>query len=420
VLWSFGDQAVSSGTNFLLTILVARSVSASEFGAFAVGISVYLVCLSLGRSSVSETVVLSLGRAQGLLPKEIASGLRATLILAAVAAGLVAGIAALLPDRDAALILVVLAMGLPGLLVQDYRRIVFIALGQPRRAFVSDSVWAVLQIGGILGATAVGVRSPEVLLGIWAASGLVSGLLWPSTTRGWLREQGVTWLRSRRAVALPLAGEGMLFQLGNQTSVFLLGLLAGLAQAGGYRGAQSLFGPVIVLMLGLRTTMLPELMRISRTAPDRALRLANRLTLGAALAATLWGLALLAVPDSLGRQILGDTWGIAGTLIWLVTIEKAFNAIGWGAILRLRVLIKPRVSFLLRVTSTVANVLVACIGAPLGGAHGVAIGSAVVSPPLALAWVAAVRRVSRSAHRSSPASDPSPTRQDLLEETPGG
>jgi O-antigen/teichoic acid export membrane protein len=419
ILWSFGDQAVSSGTNFLLTILVARSVSAPEFGAFAIGMSVYLVCLTLGRSAVSETVVLGLGRAEGFIATEAAAGLRATLVLSAGASSIVACAAALVPDAGASLILLVLAIGLPGLLVQDYRRTVFFALRQPRRAFLSDSLWAGLQVGGVIAATATGVRSPAVLLGIWAASGLAAGLLWPSVTRGWRRERGLSWLRNRRALVLPLAGEGLLFQLGNQSSVFLLGLLAGLSEAGGYRGAQSLFGPVIVLMLGLRTAMLPELMRMSRHAPDRALSLANRVTFGASLFAALWGTTLLALPDSVGRQLLGSTWVAAGAIIWLVTVEKACSAIGWGAILRLRILVRPGVSFLLRITSTVASVLVACIGAPLDGARGVAIGSAIVSLPLAVAWVAAVRFVRRAPDSSRKVPSSAAAHSSLVEEAPG-
>lgn len=415
VLWSFADQAVSSGTNFFLTILVARSVTASEFGAFAIGISVYLLCLTFGRSSVSETVVLSLRRTGRLDPEEAAAGLRSTLLVAALAAAVVALAAALVPNRDGSTVLLVLALGLPGLLVQDYKRIVFFALGQPRRAFVSDSVWALLQLGGIVLATTVGVESPAVFLGIWATSALAAGFLWPGVTRGWLRQRALSWLRSRRQLIVPLAGEGLLVQLGNQASIFLLGLLAGLAEVGGYRGAVSLFGPVIVLMLGLRTMMLPELMRLSQRSLDRALKIAHRVALGAAGFATLWGVGLLAMPDWLGRELLGPTWATAGSLIGLITIEKAFNAVGWGAVLRLRVLVRPRLSFALRIVATAGSVLVACIAAPLAGAYGVALGSAIIAPLMAAAWLLAVHRARRAPPEHPRAGEHSP----MLEETPG-
>lgn len=401
--WSFGDQALSSGTNFALTILVARSVSAAEFGAFAIAVSVYLLCLTLGRSSISEAIVLSLGRPDGLRHGELASGLSATLLLALSASAITATTAAIVPNDQLTDTLLVLAVGLPGLLVQDYRRIVFFALRDPRRAFVSDLLWAILQLTGIAVAVGQGVRSPAALLGIWALSALLSAMLWPSTTRGWWRTSGLAWMRREKSTLAPLAGEGLLFQLGNQVSVFLLGSLAGLSQAGAYRGAQSLFGPVTVLIMGLRTAVLPELMRVSRTSRPQALAGATKVTVAAVLLAAGWGAALVVLPDALGAEILGSTWVIAAPLLWLVAIDRACNAVAWGSALRLRILMRPRVSFVVRVIATVSSVVVAVVGSSLGGAWGVALGTALVSPLLVVVGIVAVRW----ARRTSPGQDTS-------------
>lgn len=409
--WSFGDQGLSSGTNFILTILVARSVGAEEFGAFAVAMSVYLVCLTLGRSSVSEAIVLSLGRTDGLVQRDAAAGLSATLLLSGGALAVILGAAALLPSPDVATILMVLALGMPGLLVQDYRRIVFFALGQPERAFASDALWAVLQLAGIALAAAHGLDEPAALLGIWAASALLSAGLWPSTTRGWWRHSGLAWFRRERRVVLPLAGEGMVFQLGNQASVFLLGAIAGLAEAGGYRAAQALFGPVTILLLGLRTAVLPGLMRLSRRSTARALRVAAQVTLVASVFASLWGVGLMLLPDSLGDQLLGQTWTTAAMLIGLVTIDRAFSALSWGAGLRLRILRRVTFSFVVRVITTVTGLVIAVVGATVAGAWGVAVGMAIASPFLTgVAWYAAAR-----ARRSQAVTSEGPDADDGLE-----
>ena len=45
--WGMGDQALSSLTNFAVGIAVARSVSASAFGAFALAFSFYSIALSV-------------------------------------------------------------------------------------------------------------------------------------------------------------------------------------------------------------------------------------------------------------------------------------------------------------------------------------------------------------------------------------
>lgn len=401
--WNLADQALSSGTNFALTILVARSVSPDEFGAFAVAISIYLVCLTLGRSSISETVTLSLGRSGELLQGLAAAGLSATLWLAVVVGALIAGAAAVLHATSLGTILLVLALAVPGLLVQDYKRIVFFASGRPERAFVSDGLWALLQLGGVVIAGANGWGAPAVLLGIWGASALLSAALWPAATRGWWRHNGLRWLRRNRGVVAPLAGEGLLFQFGNQAAVFLLGAIAGLAQAGGYRAAQSLFGPVTVLVLGLRTAVLPALMRASRRSTDRALRGAAHVALAAGLFALVWGLALLALPDAAGRQILGPTWATAGALLWLVTIDRTVNGVGWGASLSLRILMRVKLTFLFRLFSSATAVTVSVVGASLAGAWGVAVGTAIAAPMLAVvAWTVALRARARALTGSVP------------------
>jgi O-antigen/teichoic acid export membrane protein len=395
-LWSLGDQALSSGTNFILMILVARSVSATEFGAFAIAVSVYLLCLMLGRSSVSEAMVLSLGRTGSLVQTEAAAGFKATVLLSGAAAIVIASVAAFLPSGAMATILLVLAIGLPGLLAQDYKRLVFFARGEPQKAFASDALWAVLQVLGISLATASGVQSPAVLMGIWAASALTSGLVWPSVTRGWLRQSGIGWLRRESGLVVPLAGEGVLSQGLNQASVFALGAIAGLADAGAYRAAQSLFGPITVLMLGLRTAVLPRLMSMRTGAIPRALRLATGVAFVGAVVTAVWGGALVMLPDSVGREILGPTWAAAAVLLWLVAIDRTFNTLTVGSALRLRVLLRVRISFLVRVISAATGFGVSVLGAVVAGAWGVALGAAAVAPLLALLWWYAAARARRS------------------------
>src|SRR4249919_2589534 len=47
--WGVADQALSSLTNFALGVAVARSVSAEDFGAYAIAFSAYLVALNVTR-----------------------------------------------------------------------------------------------------------------------------------------------------------------------------------------------------------------------------------------------------------------------------------------------------------------------------------------------------------------------------------
>ena len=63
-VWSLGDQAVSSLTNVALTIMVARSVSAAEFGTFSLLLAMYLVCVTVVRGLTSEPLLVRFSAAE--------------------------------------------------------------------------------------------------------------------------------------------------------------------------------------------------------------------------------------------------------------------------------------------------------------------------------------------------------------------
>ena len=56
--WAFADQLVSSGTNFLLGVLVARTVGIRDLGAFSVAYATFTFSLGGVRTVVSELLVI--------------------------------------------------------------------------------------------------------------------------------------------------------------------------------------------------------------------------------------------------------------------------------------------------------------------------------------------------------------------------
>ena len=55
--WGVADQLVSSSSNLIVLILVARAVDPAGFGAFAIAVEVYLVTLFIGRGMSSDVLV---------------------------------------------------------------------------------------------------------------------------------------------------------------------------------------------------------------------------------------------------------------------------------------------------------------------------------------------------------------------------
>lgn len=56
--WSFSAQAVSSTSNFILTVSILASANRSEFATFSLGITTYLLVLQLSRSASSLPLMI--------------------------------------------------------------------------------------------------------------------------------------------------------------------------------------------------------------------------------------------------------------------------------------------------------------------------------------------------------------------------
>src|SRR5690348_6206013 len=56
--WNLADQAVSSATNLVLSVLAARNLSVEGFGAFAVAFTVYSFLISGGRALISRPLTV--------------------------------------------------------------------------------------------------------------------------------------------------------------------------------------------------------------------------------------------------------------------------------------------------------------------------------------------------------------------------
>jgi hypothetical protein len=122
---------------------------------------------------------------------------------------------------------------------------------------------------------------------------------------------------------------------------------------------------------------------------------------GGALAAVAacWALVLLLLPDSLGPELLGDTWETASALLPATGAQYVFMALGATGLLTLRVL-RPRATLPIQLTFSLVSICCLlggyALGGVLGAAWGLCAGSAAKS---AAAWL----RVRTELRRPAPA-----------------
>ena len=148
--WGLGDQAMSSLTNFLLSIFVARSLGAEQFGAFSLAYVTYGLAINASRGLSIEPLLIRFSGTDLRTWRRAAAGCTGTALVVGLVTGACALAVGALVGGTTGLAFIALGLTLPGLLLQDSWRYSFFALGRGHHAFINDTVWAAIQIPALL------------------------------------------------------------------------------------------------------------------------------------------------------------------------------------------------------------------------------------------------------------------------------
>jgi hypothetical protein len=376
--WGLADQGISSLTNLALGLVVARSVDASEFGAFSLALVTYGVVLNLSRGLATDPLTV---RYSGLPDQRWRSAVARSSGTATVV-GLGAGaVCMVIGSAIAGMVgscFVALGLTLPALMLQDSWRYAFFAAGQGRRAFVNDAIWAVALIPTMLLAGTVGTPFAYVLA--WGGSALVAAVFGSWQIRLVPRATGVAeWLRIHRDLGVRYAVENVTDGLDSQLRAYGLSAITGLAAVGAVRGAQLLLGPFQALRMGIGLMAVPEATRVLARSPRRLNTFCVLLGWSQAIAGMAWGFALLLLPSSAGELLLGPLWHAASALLVPTTLAMGAASFYEGAFVGLRALGAARRSVRVSVARSVVLVVFGLAGAFVGGAAGSVWGAMVAN-----------------------------------------
>lgn len=371
--WGVADQAISSLTNFAVSLLVARQVGIEQLGVFSLVFTTYLLALGVSRSLNSDPLLVRYSAAdaptwrQGTaLTGGGAIGLGVVLGAACALAGAVVG--GVLGGA-----LVVLGLGLPGLLLQDAWRFAFIAAGRSFHAFLNDVVWAVALLPGFWFLLATGRRSVIAFELAWAGGATLAAMVgivqarllpWPLNPLGW-------W-RRHRDLNLRYLGEFLAIGGVGQLNSYGINAVAGLAAVGAIRTGEIMMGPVHVLFMGGNVVAVAEGARIR--SPERLARMSLLVSAVMGAAAALWGLVLILLPTSIGVRLLGATWSAAAEVMVPFVLLTIGLTVAAGPQTGLRSLAAARHGLRARLIHSPLMLLGAIGGAIVGGAVGAAWG----------------------------------------------
>jgi len=404
--WGFADQVLSSATNFALTVVAAQMLTSRDFGVFAIVIAIYVLSNGTIRGLASEPLVVLFSdtspsvqcRAAAVAVTRGAAG-ASVLTLAIVA------VAELTHGLPRPTTFVLLALLLPGLVVQDTARFALMTLGRPRIAFESDVVWAVLQGVAVPLLIATNRASLSPLVTCWGVGATLAGAY--ALVRGGIvipLDAVGEGIRTRARFGGRFAADFLISQSGTQLIVVLLGTLASAPEAGKYRVAQAAFGPLVVIMSGTRFAVIPELVR-ARHRPALLHRRVVQVTVALTAVAIAWGVFVYVMPASFGRSVFDAKWDTAHMLIPAVTVAIAAGAAETGALSGIRAVADASGGLRARVVVGALTLLAAGVGADFAGAQGAAIGAAAAGAPGFLVWWAQFRASISTASRA-PAYEP--------------
>ena len=394
--WNLADQAVSSATNLVLSVLAARTLSVDGFGAFAVAFTVYSFLIAGSRAMIGRPLTVRYpSRGPEKLHAAAQSAAGATVLLG-FASGIVVAGAGLLLGGATGSSLVWIGVLMPGLLLQDTWRVVFITEGRPRAAFINDSLWGVAQLAFVWLFIATHRESAATMLIAWGGAALLVAVFGIVQFGSRVRiRNSIPWVVAQRDLLKYYLASFIAIMGANQITLLLIAGLGTPADVGAIRAAQVVLGPLNLLGFALQAFAIPEISR-RQLRGRQAVRAAAALSAILVLADLVWGIALIALPDSLGEVLLGDTWTAAQAVLPASLLGLVAIGAGFGANALLTALGYARETFWINSMLAPGFLILGLGGLHLGGAPGAALGLALAQVVVAPAmWWRAVTLMRR-------------------------
>ncbi len=377
--WGVADQAVSSLTNFAVSIYVVRTLGAVQFGAFSLAYVTYGFALNASRGLGTDPLMVRFSGADPRTWRRAVAGCTGTAAIAGLAIGACVILAASVFHGPAAAAFLALGLTLPGLLLQDSWRYSFFALGRGSQAFLNDVVWAVTLLPALALLRRTGHADVFWFVFAWGATASVGAALGPWQARVVPNLAGAwRWASRHRDLGPRYMAEGLSNSVSSQLTTYGIGLILGLAVLGYVQASKTLMGPAGILFLGMSLISLPEAARVLRRSPRHLPLLCVLVAGGLAAVVLAWGVVLMvAIPRGLGAWLLGPVWRPAYPLLPPQILYYLGLAFAFGMGTGLHALGAARRSLRAVVISSVMALVCSLLGAVSDGAFGAVTGMAV-------------------------------------------
>ena len=307
LVFTTADQIVSSASNFLFLILLATTLSVSDFARASTIWTVISFTVIMQRSVFGVPLLLDLGKQETNLDK--VSGLRLGSLISGVPAILVA-VAFFFEKNDA--IYLMLAFLIPLILIQDLGRYVAISKENAKKAVFSDLL-LLIPISVAIGLSLWNKNglSPNIALGAFGL-GLIGATLVVFGTKVF----DFSLKKLKVLLDEDIQRRKKLFIDSALISVTAIGSLALVWICYGSTGVAALNGSLTALApIGLSTLVIQLVVQHGIVGSFGKVRLREvGIFLFLLVLGSLWIAALVWAPSSIGILFLGDSWVVSETL----------------------------------------------------------------------------------------------------------
>ena len=369
---AIGAQVLSSISNLLLTLAVARVASADQFGRFALLYAGYGLALGVVRTSLLERLLIEhhddsdTAAASDLVRTVLKLGIAIAVLLLTIAVAV---------GYQMIAFAAAVAISLPFVLLNDLARYRAISIGTTTEALKSDAYWVGSAIAGFVGAIAVSLSAGHddmsTIVGVsivaaWTA-GAVVGTAGNAEGRRLLR---IVRQYPRAAAAqpvrpsLPLGADHALTSARNVLVLAVVTATFGPDGAAAVGMGQLLFRPLVSLLHGSRLIYLRSFGSHDgpNARPGRTIgRTVTTVVAVSGVAAAAWAIGVASVPAETGARLVGPSYLPFAAQLWPLICFEAVRLIEIPVVDQFRVPTRRRLLPVVRITSLLFTATVAVL-----------------------------------------------------------
>ncbi len=408
------DQGVFTGSNFVISILLARWLSPEQYGSYAVAFAIFLFILTFYQALLLEPMLVFGG---SVYRNCLRGYLKALLLLhlsLSVGIVLLLGVSAgaafrLEPTSSLPSALVGVAFAAPSILLFWLVKRTFYLKLSPAPSAGAAVLYCILTMGGLAFVYKHGllsVFSALMLMGIGSLVASASLLIYLKVRLSSSQDApsvldigGRHWRYGRWAL-----GANAMMWVPINLFYPLLSRFSGMAQAGELKALMNFASPMLQTCAALSSLMLPYSARVLEQRGGAGVNvILKRMTLLCVACAIPYWVVLLAFKGPAFRMLYSGRYTEVIYLLPIVALVSIFGSAFFGPSVVLRSLESPRLVF---AAVSVSSCIAVAVGIPLTRAMGIkgAVWSMALSE--ALAFVMAVVLLRRKARQSAEAGAP--------------